>query len=194
MMSHVSRPAAAKPSTIPIAEKTGVVLSQRSTPTPMKKPTRGETMSRVGIAKSNPADRRASYLGFSSGGVLISAGETFHKEPATHVIPTGGDQPKQAIGSAASRQPESAESRDTGHGLSTEWTAPATDPALASRAPADYSAPRHAQPSHRQGRGLRVPPRRQGTPVPGPAPLAAQEPARGLAAGHRQDRVVRNPC
>src|SRR6185503_20505406 len=57
-MRQVSRPPAAKPRTKPMMLKTILVLSQRSVAIPMKKPTRGETIRRVGIARRSPAERR----------------------------------------------------------------------------------------------------------------------------------------
>src|SRR5262245_31655965 len=76
-------PAVAKPSTIPIAVKTRPVLSQRSATIPAKRPTRGEAMSSAGIASRRLADRKPSYRGFFSGGVIPPTRENFHKRPAT---------------------------------------------------------------------------------------------------------------
>src|SRR5262245_12436466 len=192
-MSDTSRPAATKPSTRPRIPSQGEVWNFLSPRSPRKKPTSGETMSRVGIATSIAALRIAESLGRLSGGGAMRAdlvSESFHKPSANRIVfnvwrrrrnPSRtpfrgqGEGPRKAIGTGLA-------ARRAGRG--------GPGGRLAASVAGGYLAPRdrgHVQP----GRGPRLPPAWQAIGDLAVTPIAQSFSGGRVAAGGGRDRGAR---
>jgi len=98
-MEAISRPAATNPSTTPTSVSQGVVWNFPSANLPRKNPTRGDAMSRVGIARRSPAERKSgrSESGLRVGVTVRATGENFHKVRINPRLYNGSDEDRRKL-------------------------------------------------------------------------------------------------